>query len=437
METLPSTPKEFTPVVEPARLVIEQALASKRTMLSEPEAKSMLASYGIPTVETHIAGDAEVAVRIATNIGFPVALKIISSDVIHKSEVGGVVLDVDTPEGVRVAVAGMRDRLTKLNPNARISGFTVQPMARRPGAQELIVGMTCDAQFGPIMLFGQGGEAVEVLEDKAVALPPLNMKLAHELINQTRVSKLLKGFRTQPSVNLEAICLALIQVSHLIIDHPEIVELDINPLLADQDGVLALDARMKLAPTHLPGPARLAIRPYPKELEEWVTLRDGRKILCRPIRPEDEPAHTHFFSQLSSDDIRFRFFGFIKELPHSQMARFTQIDYDREMAFIAIGADESTSSQTLGVVRAISDPDNQTAEFAIIIRSDMKGQGLGEKLLEKMIRYCRERSTGEMVGQVLRENSAMLGLAKHLGFSAQLLADEIDVMEVTLNLQNL
>lgn len=437
METPPSTPKEFTPVMEPVRLIIEQAMVSKRTVLSEPEAKAVLAAYGIPTVETRIASDAEEAVRLAKEIGFPVALKIISPDVSHKSDVGGVVLDLDTPEAVRASVAGMYDRLAKFNPDARMSGITVQPMARRPGAYELIVGVTCDSMFGPVILFGQGGEAVEVLEDKAVALPPLNMKLAQELINATRISKLLKGFRTHGSINFEALCLTLIQISHLLIDHPEIIELDINPLLANQDEVFALDARMKVAPAPLPGPARLAIRPYPKELEEWITLPNGRKILCRPIRPEDEPAHNRFFSQLSPEDIRFRFFGLIKELPHSEMARFTQIDYDREMAFIAIAADDGRPSETLGVVRAISDPNNRTAEFAIIVRSDLKGQGLGQLLLEKMKCYCRERGTGKMVGQVRTDNTAMLGLAKHLGFSATLMHDETDVMEVTLLLRNL
>lgn len=213
------------------------------------------------------------------------------------------------------------------------------------------------------------------------------------------------------------------------------MELDINPLLVDQTGVLALDARMRIVQAEISGPERLAIRPYPKDLEEWMTLRSGERILCRPIRPEDEPAHNEFFTHLTPEDIHFRFSGAIKQLPHSQMARFTQIDYDREMAFIAVATDERVHPETLGVVRAMSDPNNQTAEFAIIVRSDLKGQGLEQQLLDKMTRYCRARETGQLVGQVLIDNQAMLGLVKRLGFSTKF-APEGDAMEVTLNLNS-
>lgn len=433
METPPSIPREFQPISSSARYVIEQALAQKRILLSEPETKAILAAYGIPTVETHIATTPEQAVQFAEQIGFPVAIKILSPDITHKTDVGGVVLDVETPQAVRTAFTSMRERLRKIPSEAQMAGVTVQPMARRVGAYELLLGIATDPTFGPIILFGQGGAAVELWGDRAVALPPLNMKLAKELINQTRIATLLKGFRNQPPVDLEALCLTMIQISHLIIDFPEIVELDINPLLVDQDGVLALDARMKISLPRSSGEDRLTIRPYPKELEEWLTLRSSRRILCRPILPEDEPAHKEFFTHLKPEDIRFRFFGMIKELPHTQLARFTQIDYDREMAFIATSPDEHGHPETLGVVRAISDPDNQTAEFAIIVRSDMKGQGLGWHQLEKMIRYCRARGTKQLVGQVLSENKAMLGLAKRLGFSINP-TSEWEISEVTLNL---
>jgi acetyltransferase len=327
----------------------------------------------------------------------------------------------------------MRDRLQQFHPGAEMCGVTVQPMARRPGAYELLVGATVDAAFGPIIVFGQGGIAVELLGDHAMALPPLNMKLAKDLIHSTRIVSLLQGFRTHQAVDLEAICLTLIQISHLVQDFPEIVELDINPLLADQNGVLALDARMKIAPSRISAPHHLAIRPYPQELEEWITLRSGEKVFCRPIRPEDEPAHHEFFDRLTPEDIRFRFFGLIQELPHSQMARFTQIDYDREMAFIAIRTSEGARSETLGVVRTINDANNQTAEFAIVVRSDMKGQGVGRQLLEKMIRYCRKRGTERLIGQVLTDNTGMWELARRTGFTSQLSA-EGDAMEITLNL---
>ncbi len=433
MEIPPSIPHEFQPVTSSARLVIEQALAQGRSMLNEPEAKAILAAYGIPTVETHIASTTEQAIRFAEQVGFPVALKILSPDIIHKTDVGGVVLDVDSSKAVETAFQGMKDRLEHIHPGAEMRGVTVQPMARRPGAYELLVGATVDAAFGPIMVFGQGGIAVELLGDHAMALPPLNMKLAKDLIYSTKIISLLQGFRTHPAVDLEAICLTLIQISHLMQDFPEIVELDINPLLADQKGVLALDARMKIAPSRISGPHHLAIRPYPQELEEWITLRSGETIFCRPIRPEDEHAHNEFFARLSPEDIRFRFFGLIQELPHSQMARFTQIDYDREMAFIAIRTIKGERAETLGVVRTINDANNQTAEFAIVVRSDMKGQGVGRQLLEKMIRYCRKRGTERLIGQVLTDNAGMLELAQRTGFTKKLTA-EGDAMEITLSL---
>ena len=429
MEIPPSVPQEFQPISSSARYVIEQALAQERFLLSEPEAKAILAAYGIPTVETHIANTPEQAVRFAEQIGFPVAIKILSSHITHKADVGGVALDIDSPETVRTAIAGMRQRLHEVDPEATMDGVTIQPMARRPGSYELLVGVTTDSVFGPIILFGHGGAAVELVRDRAVALPPLNMKLANELINQTRIATLLKGFRNQPPVDLEALSLTLIQISHLIIDFPEIVELDINPLLVDPQGVLALDARMKIIPSKTAGSDRLAIRPYPQELEEWMTLRFGQRVLCRSIRPEDERAHNKFFEQLSPEDIRFRFFGLIQELPHTQMARFTQIDYNREMAFIATIANRHDHPETLGVVRTINDANNHTAEFAIIVRSDMKGQGLGQLLLEKMIRYCQARGVVQLVGQVRTDNIAMLGLAKRLGFTVRLTL-EGDAMEV-------
>ncbi|MBI1785369.1 GNAT family N-acetyltransferase, partial [Candidatus Sumerlaeota bacterium] len=285
-----------------------------------------------------------------------------------------------------------------------------------PRAFELILGLSSDPVFGPIILFGQGGTSVEVIRDKAVALPPLNMNLAADLISRTRISRLLKGFRDHPPVKIEAVQLALIQLAQLAADFPEIKELDINPLFADENGVLALDARIKVEPAEIKGADRLAIRPYPKELEETVKLSDGRALLVRPIRPEDEPAHHVFHSRLTPDDIHFRFFGLVREFPHSQMARFTQIDYAREMAFIATAPDPQGAAETLGVVRVATDPDNLRAEFAIIIRSDLKGHGLGHLLLDKIIRYCRARGTHEIVGEVMEDNKAMLTLAHHLGF---------------------
>jgi acetyltransferase len=433
METPPSVPAEFTPDRATARRVIDGALAAGRTVLTEPEAKAVLAAYGAPVVETHVAANVEEALQLADRVGYPVALKILSPDVSHKSDVGGVALDLETPAQLAAAAAAMTARLGRVRPEARIDGFTVQRMARRPGAYELIVGCTTDPVFGPVMLFGQGGVAVEVISDRAVALPPLNVNLARELISRTRIARLLRGYRDRPAVDFNALCLTLIQVSQLVIDLPELVELDVNPLLADDKGVLALDARVRVAPAEAAGHARLAIRPYPRELEEWMTLRSGRPVLLRPIRPEDEPAHHAFHARLTPEDIRSRHFSLVRELPHSQMARFTQIDYDREMAFIATAPDPQGQPETLGVVRAAFDPDNTRAEFAIIVRSDLKGQGLGYALLDKMIRYCRSRGVRAVVGQVLPDNRAMLDLAQSLGFESRFLPER-GVIEVELRL---
>jgi acetyltransferase len=306
-------------------------------------------------------------------------------------------------------------------------------MARRPNAQEIIIGVTTDPIFGPVIMFGQGGVAVEIINDSAIGLPPLNMSLARELVQRTRVSKLLQGYRDRPAADLNAICMALMKISQLIIDFPEIVELDINPLFADADGVLALDASIRIT-AQTSSSERLAIRPYPKSLEEILQLTDGREILVRPIRPEDEPNHHIFVSKLTPEDIRFRFFGLVGELPHTEMARLTQIDYDREMAFIAIVIDKGTEGETLGVVRTVSDPDNERAEFAVVVRSDLKGAHLGRKLMTKMIAYCRGRGTGQIVGQVLTDNVRMLKFVESLGFK-RLRYVEGEIVEVGLDLR--
>jgi len=412
METPTSMPEAYAPDVDTVRAAINQALADGRDTLTETEAKDVIAAYGVPIVATRVADTPEAAAGTAGEIGFPVALKIHSETITHKSDVGGVVLDLDSEQEVLHAARNMSARVRDTYPDIDDFGFTVQPMARKPGAHELIIGTATDPVFGPVVLFGEGGTAVELIDDKSLALPPLNMKLARELIESTRVARRLRGYRDRPGADLEGIAAALVRISRLVADIPEIVELDINPLVASKDGVLALDARIRVAATDEDGANRLAIRPYPKQLEEWIRLGD-RDLLLRPIRPEDEPMHKAFIDQLAPDDIRFRFFGMVRYFPHTQLARLTQIDYDREMAFIAVDMD---AAQTLGVVRTVCDPDNINAEFAIIVSSTMKGQGLGRALLAKMIDYCRGRGTQTIIGEVLSNNERMLALARKLGF---------------------
>ena len=297
-----------------------------------------------------------------------------------------------------------------------VQGFTVQTMVRRPGAHEVIVGVTTDAVFGPVILFGQGGTAVEVTADRAVGLPPLNTVLARDLISRTRISKLLAGYRGRPAADVGAISRTLVQLSELVADVAEVIELDINPLLVDDKGVLALDARMRVAPAGASGADRFAIRPYPEQLEEWIDWQ-SRRVLLRAIRPEDGAQHQEFFNALDPVDVRYRVFTQMRSLRPSQLARLTQIDYDREMAFIATSEREPGRFETLGVARAVADPDNVVAEFAIIVRSDLKGRGLGPVLLKKLIDYCRSRGTRELVGEALSDNRRVIGLARRFGFA--------------------
>jgi len=415
MQTPPWPPEDFSVDLATAQALVARALAAGHSVLDAAEAQLLLQAFGIPAAPVRVAADADAAAEAAAALDGPVALKVLAQAISHKSDVGGVMLDLAGPAEVRAAAATMRRRIASARPDVRIDGFLVQRMARRRAAHELIAGIASDATFGPVIVFGHGGTAVEVLADRCIGLPPLNGLLAAQMVRRTRIWKLLAGYRDQPPARLEAICDVLLRLSRIVIELPEVLELDINPVLADEDGVIALDARVRLAPQPGPAEARLAIRPYPRQLEEQLQL-GGRELLLRPIRPEDEPAHRRFLEQLTPDDIRFRFFGLVREFPHSELARYTQIDYDREMAFIATRSGADGAPETLGVVRAIADPDHRRAEFAVVVRSDLHGQGLGLALMQKLIRYAADRGIGELVGNVLRDNRPMLDLATRLGF---------------------
>ncbi|SFD09377.1 bifunctional acetate--CoA ligase family protein/GNAT family N-acetyltransferase [Massilia yuzhufengensis] len=418
MEVPPSMAGSVAPDRAAARALVREAIAGGRYLLSDPETKAILRTYGMAVVETRQAASIDAAVAAAERIGFPVAVKILTPDVMHKSDFGGVTLDLDSVEAVRAAAARMRRRLAELFPQARFDGFSVQAMVRRANAHELIAGAALDTVFGPVIVFGQGGVAVAVTRDSSVALPPLNLVLARDLVDRTRVARLLAGYRNRPAVNMDAVLASLVQVSRMVSDIPEIVELDLNPLLADSKGAVVLDARMRLALADRSGSTldRLAIRPYPRELEETIEW-NGAPLLLRPIRPEDGAAHLAFFDALTPDDVRYRMFVRIRELQPSQLARFTQIDYDREMAFIATRRNGEGVFETLAVGRVVADPDNISAEFAVTVRSDLKGMGLGKMMMQKLIAYCRSRGTREIVGEALPQNSRITGMVKKLGFT--------------------
>ena len=433
LETPPSVPEGFEVDPPAARAVVEAALAEGRELLTEPESKRVLAAYGIPVVETEVALEIGELPELASRMGYPVALKIVSPDISHKTDVGGVVLDINSEDLLIAAAEAILARARSRRPGARIEGLAVQRMIEHDGAHELIVGMATDATFGPVLLFGQGGTAVETIGDRAVALPPLNMALARELVGRTRVSRLLDDARGRRPVNREAVELTLVQLSQLASDLPEVVELDINPLLADARGVVALDARVRVEPAVAQGAARFAIRPYPKQLEETIQFGD-RPVLLRPIRPEDRAKHEAFIARNTPADMHARFFRMVRQLPPSEMARFTQIDYEREMAFIAVGDSDQGEEETLGVARAHADPDNAEAEFAIIVRSDLKGRGLGAALLKKLIDYCRGRGTSRLVGEVFADNERMLKLARECGF--HITGRHDGIVEISLDLQS-
>ena len=408
--TPPSVP-EARSDTQLVRSIVHGALAEKREILTEPEAKRVLAAYGIPVVPTEVVLDAAEAAAAATRIGFPVAVKVLSREITHKSDVGGVELDLGSEQAVADAVRSMTDKVCTAAPGARIDGFVVQPMIKRPHAVELILGAAEDPVFGPILLVGHGGVAAEVIDDKALALPPLDPVLAEDALSRTRVDRLLRGYRDRPPAARGAVCDALVRLSQLIADVGEIAELDINPLLVDAEGVIALDARIVVRKPHgKERGARFAIRPYPVELETEVT-HGGEKLRIRPIRPDDEGLIQAFTKRLTPEDVRMRFFGPLRELSHEMAARLTQIDYDREMAFLLLD-----DSGLLGVGRLAADPDFEQAEFALVVASDRQGRGYGTLLLNHVLHYARARGIQRVIGHVLRENQKMLELTKRLGF---------------------
>jgi acetyltransferase len=422
METPPSLPEHFVPDIAAARQAIDEALRDGRRWLDPIAAAQVLTAYAIPVVPAVLAHDPDEAGALARPFlaaGDPVVVKIQSPDIVHKSDVGGVQLGLLSEAAVRTAAADIMARAQTARPDARITGVIVQPMIIRPKAHELIAGIADDPTFGPVIAFGHGGTAVEVIDDKALALPPLDLKMASDLIARTRVFRLLSGYRNVPAVKVSDVALTLVKLAQLAADVSELRELDINPLLVDQNGVLALDARIAVAPLDpVPkfkgtGYGRFAVRPYPKEWEQRLAIADGTGIFVRPMRPEDEPLLHKFLEKVSAEDVRLRFFAPVKAFSHPFLARLTQLDYARAMAFAAL---DETSGEVLGIVRLHADANYEKAEYAILVRSDLKGRGLGWQLMELMIRYARSEGLRHIEGQVLQENDTMLQMCRELGF---------------------
>ena len=434
MKTPPSLPQDFSPDTATARRIVQNAVADGRVWLNPVEVTGLLGAYGIPVVPALMARDAEEAAAVAGPMlatGTPVVVKILSPDIVHKSEVGGVRLNLASADAVRGATQDILTRARATRPDARIEGVTLHPMIQRPKARELIAGIADDPTFGPVVVFGSGGTAVEVVNDKALALPPLDLRMAHDLIAHTRVARILKAYRDVPAIDEAAVALMLVKLAQLAADVPGVHELDLNPILADEKGILAVDARVAVRPAADATSARqwhLSIRPYPKNWERNDKLADGRPIFIRPVRPEDEALFLDFFGNVTPEDLRLRFFGHIKEFSHTFIARLTQIDYARSMCLIAI---DPQTGKMLGAVSLHSDARYETGEYAILVSSNLKGCGLGWLLMQTLVAYATEEGLHTISGQVLRKNTTMLAMCREFGFSIANDPGDVGVQIVT------
>lgn len=419
------------PDFEGARMIVNAALADGRSLLSDVESKALLRAFHIPVNITLTAATADEALVAAETVGFPIVMKINSPDITHKSDVGGVRTNIMNAGDAKHAFAEIVAHAGQVRPDARIKGVTVEPMAAVETARELVVGASRDPVFGPAILFGAGGTMVEVLNDNAVALPPLTEVLANRLIDRTRVSRLLKSFRDQPAVDRKAVVDVLLCISNLVCEMPEIVQLDINPLFAGPDGVLAVDARIGIArpPAKDGHYDHMAIHPYPRHLVWEGHLQDGTPLTIRPIRPEDAESEQTFVRELSAEAKQFRFMGTVNELSREMLVRFTQIDYHREMALIAVTEEYGAKVQQ-GVARYVINPDGTSCEFAIVVSDRIRHQGLGTRLMKALMDAARDRGLKLMQGTVLANNAAMLKLTQELGFTQVRSADDKDIVDV-------
>ncbi|QLK62507.1 GNAT family N-acetyltransferase [Enterobacteriaceae bacterium Kacie_13] len=415
LKETPALPADLEQNTDQAHRLIAQTLAEGTTQLDTHEVRAILQAYGMNVLPTWIASDSVEAVNIASQVGYPVALKLRSPDIPHNSEVQGVMLYLRTASEVQQAANAIFDRARQTFPQAIIQGLMVQTMANRPGSQELRVVVEQDRVFGPLIMLAEAGSDWQPERQAVVALPPLNMALARYQVVQALKSGKIRGRNALHPLDISALSQLLVNVSNLIIDCPEIERLDIHPLLVSGNELSLLDVSMQLSTQTADAPSRLAIRPYPRELEERVVLKNGSQALFRPILPEDEPLLKAFILKVTKEDLYYRYFNEINEFTHEDLANMTQIDYDREMAFVAIHT-VNDKNEIIGVTRAVSDPDNIDAEFSVLVRSDLKGLGLGRRLLDKMINYAAEHGLQRLTGITMPNNQGMISLARKLGF---------------------
>ncbi|MCB2149625.1 MAG: bifunctional acetate--CoA ligase family protein/GNAT family N-acetyltransferase [Deltaproteobacteria bacterium] len=388
--------------------------ASDQGFMSESDSNEILRAYGLPMIRTQIAATEAQAARIAGEMGYPVVMKLHSPDITHKTDAGGVRLDLRGDADVGQAYRQIVSSARQYKPDARIEGVTLQPYFSNPD-YEILLGAKRDSNFGPVILFGMGGIYTEVLKDRSLGFPPMNRLLARRLMQETKAYSLLQGYRNRPAADMQRLEEMIIRLSQLLIDFPDIAELDMNPVLVKDGKPVAVDARILVSPIAVPSSLHLVIGPYPEEDESHMVSVDGRRIFVRPVKPEDAPLFSALFKTLSPTTIYYRFFGTLKELNSEMLARFTQIDYDREIALVAID-EESETDNMLGVARIIGDPDGRTGEFAVLVGDAWQGKGIGSNLLEKCLSIAEKQGFESVHGIVLHENRNMLALGKKLGF---------------------
>ncbi len=407
------------PETEGAKMLIEAVLQERRKVLSEMESKAILRAFRVPVAQTMVARTPTEALLLAEQLGFPVAMKVDSPDLIHKSDAGGVRLNITNAPAVRNAYHDIIETVQKKHPGARINGVSIEPYLARPHGRELMVGVVRDPIFGPIITFGAGGTEVEIFSDRAVALPPLNGYLAQDLIKSTRASRLLGEFRNMPPANLDALEEVLLNISEMVCELPWLQELDLNPLIVDENGAIAADARIVIdfMPPSGDRYSHMAIHPYPVHLIQDWQLPDGRTVTIRPIRPEDADLEQDFVKRMSDESKYYRFMDTLRELTQAMLVRFTQIDYDREMALIATIPDEDGKELQIGVSRYVTNPDGETVEFALAVADDWQKHGIGRKLMTALIDSARAKGYRAVVGDVLALNSKMFRLMGSLGFT--------------------
>ena len=433
-ETPEELPVDIVPPKRPLFVIMRNAALENREVLTEAEAKKLLEYYDIPVVKTSVAKTADEAAVLASQIGYPVVLKILSPQIVHKTDAGGVVLDINSEAELRKAFDLIMQRAREYNPNAEIQGVTVQPMIKKQG-YEVIIGAKTDMLFGPVILFGMGGIGVELFRDVAIGLPPLNQTLARRIMEETKVYQLLKGYRNVPPANIRLLEEIMVRFSQMLVDFPQLKEVDINPLFIDEKEAFALDARVvidkKRVFAKLKPHEHLVISPYPKKYETLWKLRDGRTVILRPIKPEDEPLWLEMFRNFSEESIRYRFFEVIKDTPHEVRVRYCNIDYDREIGIVA-ELNEGGIRKILGVVRLVIEPDGKTGEVAIIVADPWQGLGLGTKMMDYMIEVCKDKGLETIYGVMLPDNYRAINLMKKMGFNIKY---EEDVVKATLNLK--